>query len=130
MNQNKEFPLAFIPEMDSQVLELPYVGKNLRMLIILPNEIQDETTGLQKVRQQRLYFIQHILNLFKIKVSKGFLCSEALEEIFLVFQIIFLHVKEPFSALKNLLWNVKAPWMLKLLHENIDANKEPLFYMD
>ncbi len=55
MNQESKFPLAFIPEMNSQVLELPYVGKNLSMLIILPNKIQDETTGLQKVRQQRLY---------------------------------------------------------------------------
>ncbi len=55
MNQESKFPLSFIPEMNSQVLELPYVGKNLSMLIILPNEIQDETTGLQKVRQQRLY---------------------------------------------------------------------------
>ncbi len=55
MNQKSKFPLALIPEMDSQVLELPYVGKNLSMLIILPNEIEDETTGLQKVRQQRLY---------------------------------------------------------------------------
>ncbi len=54
MNKKAEFPLTFIPEMNSQVLELPYVGKNLSMLIILPNEIQDETTGLQKVRQQRL----------------------------------------------------------------------------
>ncbi len=55
MRQKSKFPLAFIPEMNSQVLELPYVWKNLSMLIILPNEIQDETTGLQKVRQQRLY---------------------------------------------------------------------------
>ncbi len=53
MQQKAQFPLALIPEMDSQVLELPYVGKNLSMLIILPNEIQDETTGLQKVRQKR-----------------------------------------------------------------------------
>ncbi len=70
MNHESKFPLAFIPEMDSQVLELPYVGKNLSMLIILPKEIQDETTGLQKVRQQRLYFIQHILNILKMKVPK------------------------------------------------------------
>ncbi len=55
MNQTEEFPLTFIPEIKSQVLELPYVGKNLSMLIILPDEIQDETTGLQKVRQQRLW---------------------------------------------------------------------------
>ncbi len=72
MRQKSKFPLSFIPELDSQVLELPYVGKNLSMLIILPNEIQDETTGLQKVRQQRLYFIQHILTLKKRRSQKVF----------------------------------------------------------
>uniref|UniRef100_A0A8C1SQZ7 Serpin B6 n=1 Tax=Cyprinus carpio TaxID=7962 RepID=A0A8C1SQZ7_CYPCA len=55
MNQKSKFPLAFIPEMNSQVLELPYVGKNLSMLIILPNEIQDETTGLQKLEMALTY---------------------------------------------------------------------------
>ncbi|XP_058603576.1 leukocyte elastase inhibitor-like isoform X1 [Onychostoma macrolepis] len=55
MHQTEEFPLALIPEMDSQVLELPYVGKNLSMLIILPNEIQDETTGLQKLEKALTY---------------------------------------------------------------------------
>uniref|UniRef100_A0A8C2H3X1 Serpin B6 n=1 Tax=Cyprinus carpio TaxID=7962 RepID=A0A8C2H3X1_CYPCA len=55
MNQKSKFPLAFIPEMNSQVLELPYVGKNLSMLIILPNEIQDETTGLQKLEKALTY---------------------------------------------------------------------------
>ncbi|XP_052473832.1 leukocyte elastase inhibitor-like [Carassius gibelio] len=55
MNQKAEFPLAFIPEMNSQVLELPYIGKNLSMLIILPNEIQDQTTGLQKLEKALTY---------------------------------------------------------------------------
>ncbi|XP_026138970.1 leukocyte elastase inhibitor-like isoform X1 [Carassius auratus] len=55
MQQKAEFPLAFIPEMDSQVLELSYVGKNLSMLIILPNEIQGETTGLQKLEKALSY---------------------------------------------------------------------------
>ncbi|XP_073703806.1 leukocyte elastase inhibitor-like [Garra rufa] len=55
MRQNSKFPMASIPEMDSQVLELPYVGKNLSMLIILPNEIQDETTGLQKLEKALTY---------------------------------------------------------------------------
>uniref|UniRef100_A0A672KXW8 Leukocyte elastase inhibitor-like n=1 Tax=Sinocyclocheilus grahami TaxID=75366 RepID=A0A672KXW8_SINGR len=55
MNQESKFPLAFIPEMNSQVLELLYVGKNLSMLIILPNEIQDETTGLQKLEKALTY---------------------------------------------------------------------------
>ncbi|KAF4102732.1 hypothetical protein G5714_015615 [Onychostoma macrolepis] len=55
MQQKAQFPLALIPEIDSQVLELPYVGKNLSMLIILPNEIQDETTGLQKLEKALTY---------------------------------------------------------------------------
>ncbi|XP_026083769.1 leukocyte elastase inhibitor-like isoform X2 [Carassius auratus] len=55
MYQKAEFPLAFIPELNSQVLELPYVGKNLSMLIILPNEIQDQTTGLQKLEKALTY---------------------------------------------------------------------------
>ncbi|XP_073704117.1 leukocyte elastase inhibitor-like [Garra rufa] len=55
MQKTSTFPLASIPEMDSQVLELPYVGKNLSMLIILPNEIQDETTGLQKLEKALTY---------------------------------------------------------------------------
>uniref|UniRef100_A0A671S4M9 Serpin B6 n=1 Tax=Sinocyclocheilus anshuiensis TaxID=1608454 RepID=A0A671S4M9_9TELE len=55
MRQKSKFPLAFIPEMNSQVLELPYVGNNLSMLIILPNEIQDETTGLQKLEKALTY---------------------------------------------------------------------------
>ncbi|XP_043117305.1 serpin B6-like [Puntigrus tetrazona] len=50
-----EFSLALIPEMNSQVLELPYVGKNLSMLIILPNDFQDETTGLQKLEKALTY---------------------------------------------------------------------------
>ncbi len=78
MNQTEKFPMSFIPEMKSQVLELPYVGEDLSMLIILPNEIRDKTTGLQKVRQQRLYFIQHILTLKKTKVPKGFFLQRSL----------------------------------------------------
>jgi len=49
MYQKEKFPLGFIPEINSQVLELPYGGENLSMLIILPNEMEDDTTGLQKV---------------------------------------------------------------------------------
>ncbi|XP_052473836.1 leukocyte elastase inhibitor-like [Carassius gibelio] len=55
MNQKAQFPLALIPELNSQVLELPYVGKNLSMLIILPEEIEDETTGLQKLEKALSY---------------------------------------------------------------------------
>ncbi|XP_056099261.1 leukocyte elastase inhibitor-like [Rhinichthys klamathensis goyatoka] len=55
MHQEEEFPLAFIPEINSQVLELPYVGENLSMLIILPKEMEDDTTGLQKLEKALTY---------------------------------------------------------------------------
>nr|XP_055067501.1 leukocyte elastase inhibitor-like [Misgurnus anguillicaudatus] len=55
MNQESKFPLTFIPEVNSQILELPYVGKNLSMFIILPNEIEDDTTGLQKLEKTLTY---------------------------------------------------------------------------
>ncbi|XP_056099265.1 leukocyte elastase inhibitor-like isoform X2 [Rhinichthys klamathensis goyatoka] len=55
MHQEEKFPLAFIPEINSQVLELPYDGKNLSMLIILPNEMEDDTTGLQKLEKALTY---------------------------------------------------------------------------
>ncbi|XP_076868207.1 leukocyte elastase inhibitor-like isoform X2 [Brachyhypopomus gauderio] len=55
MNQKAKFPLAFIPDMRCQILEMPYVGKELSMLIILPNEIEDDTTGLEKLEQTLTY---------------------------------------------------------------------------
>ncbi|XDV39602.1 hypothetical protein PO909_008819, partial [Leuciscus waleckii] len=55
MYQKEKFPLAFIPEINSQVLELPYVGNNLSMLIILPKEMEDDTTGLQKLEKALTY---------------------------------------------------------------------------
>lgn len=50
MSQKAKFPLAFIPDVNCQILELPYAGKDLSMLIMLPNTMEDNTTGLQKVR--------------------------------------------------------------------------------
>ncbi|KAK7158326.1 hypothetical protein R3I93_009516 [Phoxinus phoxinus] len=55
MHQKEKFPLALIPEINSQIMELPYDGKNLSMLIILPNEMEDDTTGLQKLEKALTY---------------------------------------------------------------------------
>ncbi|KAK7118928.1 hypothetical protein R3I94_022440 [Phoxinus phoxinus] len=49
MFQKAKFPLAFIPDVNCQILELPYVGKDLSMLILLPNAMEDDNTGLQKL---------------------------------------------------------------------------------
>uniref|UniRef100_A0A668ALQ8 Serpin B6 n=1 Tax=Myripristis murdjan TaxID=586833 RepID=A0A668ALQ8_9TELE len=37
------------------ILELPYKGKDLSMLIFLPNEMEDDTTGLEKLEKELTY---------------------------------------------------------------------------
>ncbi|XP_059901817.1 leukocyte elastase inhibitor-like isoform X1 [Gadus macrocephalus] len=55
MHHKATFPLAFIPEANCQILELPYEGKELSMLICLPMEIEDGTTGLEKLEAMLTY---------------------------------------------------------------------------
>uniref|UniRef100_A0A8C9Y754 Leukocyte elastase inhibitor n=1 Tax=Sander lucioperca TaxID=283035 RepID=A0A8C9Y754_SANLU len=55
MHQKSKFPLTYIPEASCQILELPYKGKELSMLIFLPNEMEDSTTGLEKLEKQLTY---------------------------------------------------------------------------
>ncbi|XP_056868212.1 leukocyte elastase inhibitor-like isoform X2 [Takifugu flavidus] len=55
MHQTSKFPFTFIPEANCQVLELPYVGKELSMLIFLPKQMEDSTTGLEKLEKLLTY---------------------------------------------------------------------------
>ncbi|KAM9337509.1 leukocyte elastase inhibitor-like [Symphorus nematophorus] len=55
MHQESKFPLTYIPEANCQILEMPYKGKELSMLIFLPKDIEDSTTGLEKLEEQLTY---------------------------------------------------------------------------
>ncbi|XP_039979367.1 LOW QUALITY PROTEIN: leukocyte elastase inhibitor-like [Xiphias gladius] len=55
MKQKTKFPLAFIPEANCQILEMPYKGKELSMLIFLPMDIEDSSTGLEKLERELTY---------------------------------------------------------------------------
>uniref|UniRef100_A0A1A8MTJ4 Leukocyte elastase inhibitor n=1 Tax=Nothobranchius pienaari TaxID=704102 RepID=A0A1A8MTJ4_9TELE len=55
MYQKSKFPLTYISEAACQVLEMPYKGKELSMLIFLPNNIEDSTTGLEKLESVLSY---------------------------------------------------------------------------
>ncbi|KAI5611291.1 serine (or cysteine) proteinase inhibitor, clade B (ovalbumin), member 6, partial [Silurus asotus] len=55
MTQKAKFPLAFIPDVQCRILEMPYKGNELSMLIMLPVDIQDDTTGLKKLEQKLNY---------------------------------------------------------------------------
>ncbi|XP_020792383.2 serpin B6-like isoform X2 [Boleophthalmus pectinirostris] len=52
MHQKSKFPLTFISEINCQIIDLPYKGKELSMLIFLPGSIDD---GLEKLEQQLTY---------------------------------------------------------------------------
>uniref|UniRef100_A0A3Q2PPX3 Leukocyte elastase inhibitor n=1 Tax=Fundulus heteroclitus TaxID=8078 RepID=A0A3Q2PPX3_FUNHE len=49
------YPFASVPEVNCEILEKPYKGKEFSMLIILPKEIEDDTTGLEKLEKNLTY---------------------------------------------------------------------------
>ncbi|EPQ11381.1 Leukocyte elastase inhibitor, partial [Myotis brandtii] len=49
MYQKSTLPFGYIEDPKCRVLELPYQGRDLSMLILLPDDIEDEATGLNKV---------------------------------------------------------------------------------
>ncbi|XP_019130388.2 leukocyte elastase inhibitor isoform X2 [Larimichthys crocea] len=55
MKMKSKFPFTEIADVNLQILELPYEGKDLSMLIFLPNEMEDDTTGLEKLEKELTY---------------------------------------------------------------------------
>ncbi|KAM5264031.1 leukocyte elastase inhibitor-like [Ctenodactylus gundi] len=52
MHQTGKFAYGHIADLNCQVLELPYEGQDLGMVIVLPDDIEDESTGLTKIEKQ------------------------------------------------------------------------------
>ncbi|XP_036934238.1 leukocyte elastase inhibitor-like [Acanthopagrus latus] len=57
MRQKSRYRLLKIddPDINCKILEMPYKGNDLSMLILLPNEIEDDTTGLEKLEKALTY---------------------------------------------------------------------------
>ncbi|XP_064409373.1 leukocyte elastase inhibitor isoform X2 [Latimeria chalumnae] len=55
MSQKGRFKFTFIPEYSTFVLQLPYVNKDLSMFILLPRNIDDNSTGLEKIERELTY---------------------------------------------------------------------------
>lgn len=49
MCRKDKFNMAYIWDLQTKILELPYVGNELSMIILLPDAIQDGSTGLESV---------------------------------------------------------------------------------
>ncbi|MBN3313108.1 ILEU inhibitor, partial [Atractosteus spatula] len=52
MYRMKKFPFNYVPELNLKILELPYVGEELSMFILLPEDISDSSTGLEKLEKE------------------------------------------------------------------------------
>ncbi|XP_049620966.1 leukocyte elastase inhibitor-like [Suncus etruscus] len=52
MSQLNRFRQGYIRDLKVRVLELPYQDKELSMVILLPDDIEDATTGLQMIEKQ------------------------------------------------------------------------------
>uniref|UniRef100_A0A2D4NTU3 Serpin domain-containing protein n=1 Tax=Micrurus surinamensis TaxID=129470 RepID=A0A2D4NTU3_MICSU len=52
MFMKEKLPFGYIPECNCRVLELPYKGEDLSMIILLPDAIEDNSTGLEQLEQQ------------------------------------------------------------------------------
>ncbi|XP_060705875.1 leukocyte elastase inhibitor-like [Hemiscyllium ocellatum] len=52
MYLKKKFFMSRVQDFKLQVLELPYVGNDLSMIILLPDDIMDDSTGLKQLEQE------------------------------------------------------------------------------
>ncbi|XP_067853864.1 leukocyte elastase inhibitor-like [Heptranchias perlo] len=73
MFQEAKFHLGYIEELNTQVLELPYDQNELSMIILLPDGINDNFTGLEQLERtltyEKLLNWTNQANMMKIKVE-------------------------------------------------------------
>ncbi|NXI31564.1 PAI2 inhibitor, partial [Sterrhoptilus dennistouni] len=49
------FKMAYIGDLQTKILELPYMGNEVSMIILLPDAIQDGSTGLERLERELTY---------------------------------------------------------------------------
>lgn len=55
MFKKDTFNMTYIGDFQTKILELPYVGNELSMIILLPDAIQDGSTGLERLERELTY---------------------------------------------------------------------------
>ncbi|KAL9868127.1 LOW QUALITY PROTEIN: serpin B6-like [Geothlypis trichas] len=55
MFKEANFNMTYIGDLQTKILELPYVGNELSMIILLPDKIQDGSTGLERLERELTY---------------------------------------------------------------------------
>ncbi|XP_064518959.1 serpin B6-like [Pseudopipra pipra] len=55
MFKTDRFNMTYIGDLQTKILELPYVSNELSMIILLPDAIQDGSTGLERLERELTY---------------------------------------------------------------------------
>ncbi|KAG9479336.1 hypothetical protein GDO78_012807 [Eleutherodactylus coqui] len=55
MYKKAKYPMTYVGELFTKVIELPYVNNELSMIIMLPDDIADGSTGLEKLESELTY---------------------------------------------------------------------------
>ncbi|KAJ1200947.1 hypothetical protein NDU88_004767 [Pleurodeles waltl] len=55
MFRKGKYPMTYIGEQQTKIIELPYEDKELSMIVMLPDDINDDSTGLEKLERELTY---------------------------------------------------------------------------
>ncbi|XP_077626135.1 leukocyte elastase inhibitor [Crocuta crocuta] len=131
MYQKKRFPYGYIEDLKCRVLELPYRGKELSMIILLPDDIEDESTGLKKIEEQltleKLREWTNAENLNRIEVNVQLPRFKLEESYDLNSHLSRLGVKDLFSSKADLsgISGARDLFISKIVHKSfVEVNEE------
>ncbi|EMP36651.1 Plasminogen activator inhibitor 2 type A [Chelonia mydas] len=55
MFKEAKFNISYTADFQTKILDLPYVDNETSMIILLPDEIQDNSTGLEQLERELAY---------------------------------------------------------------------------
>ncbi|XP_039609388.1 leukocyte elastase inhibitor-like [Polypterus senegalus] len=55
MYKSAKFNYASLRDVDADIIELPYAGGDVSMFVLLPKDIEDDSTGLEQIEKQLTY---------------------------------------------------------------------------
>lgn len=132
MYQKKKFPCGYISDLKCKVLEMPYQGGELSMVILLPNDIEDESTGLKKIEEQitleklrewtkreNLENVEVHLKLPRFKIEESYILNSNLVRLGL--QDLFNNSKADLSGMSG----SRDLFISKIVHKSfVEVNEE------
>ncbi|XP_028637614.1 leukocyte elastase inhibitor B-like isoform X2 [Grammomys surdaster] len=132
MDQRNNLPFGYIPDMKCKVLAMPYQGGELSMIILLPEDTEDEFMGLRKIEQkltlEKLHEWNKHENLRNIDVHVKFPWFKMEESYILNFNLCCLGVQDLFSRGKADLSGMSGSrdlFISKIVHKSfVEVNEE------